>query len=64
MLYSGFKPSQSEALYKFKVQGDEVLLIQYQTSVGSTVVYKSFLKPNGTNLYPSKDDDLLSVVFR
>jgi hypothetical protein len=49
MIYYGLKPFQNDILYTFKIQSDEVVVMQYQTNASSIIVYKSFLKPNGTN---------------
>jgi len=51
MIYSGSKILRLDTLHSFKIQGDEVIIMQYQASARSIMVYKSFLKPNGTNFY-------------
>ncbi len=50
MIYCGPKTLPNDTLYTFKIQGDEVIVMQYQTTVSPIIVYKSFLRPNGTNI--------------
>ncbi len=58
MIYCGSKKLRTDTLYSFKLQGDEVIVMQYQTNTGSIMVYKSFLRPNGTNLYLLENTNL------
>jgi hypothetical protein len=51
MIYCEARTSRNKDLYRFKVQGDEIIVMQYQTSAGSIMVYKGFLTPNGTHFY-------------
>lgn len=50
MIYCGPKSLRNDTLYSFKIQGDEVIIMQHQSTTGSFMVYKSFLRPNGTKL--------------
>lgn len=50
MIYCGSQPFRNDTLYSFKIQGDEVIVMQYQINTGSIIVYKSFLRPNGIKL--------------
>jgi hypothetical protein len=58
MIYYGLKTLRNDILCSFKIQGDEVIVMQYQTNTGSIMVYKSFLRPNGTNLYLLENTNL------
>jgi hypothetical protein len=51
MIYCGLKTYRNDILYTFKIQSDEVIVMQYQTNTSSIIVYKSFVKSNGTKFY-------------
>jgi hypothetical protein len=63
MIYCGPKTLPDDTLYTFKIQGDEVIVMQYQTTASPIIVYKSFLRPNGTNIYLLGHVDLY-ITFR
>jgi hypothetical protein len=62
MIYCEARTSRNKNLYTFKVQGDEIIVMQYQTSAGSIMVYKGFLTPNGTNFYVSENTNFTHCI--
>ncbi len=50
MIYCGSNTFRNDILYTFKIQSDEIIIMQYQTNANSVIVYKSFLKPNGIEI--------------